>query len=131
MCLLYYFIVLFSLKAEWLYSQGRGRSFRPGEQRALVEYLINVCPIKPQNDEGEDFKKLKLILSKAQQHQKQLRDQLSTGVINLLINICLNYLKNKNKKFYIKHSSMIVCNIFLGQETYPVRIFTRHLGRRS
>ncbi|KAK6626346.1 hypothetical protein RUM43_006657 [Polyplax serrata] len=67
------------LKAEWLYSQGRGRSFRPGEQRALVEYLINVCPIKPQNDEGEDFKKLKLILSKAQQHQKQLREQLSTG----------------------------------------------------
>jgi hypothetical protein len=33
----------FSLKAEWLLSQGKGRSFRPGEHYELVQYLIRVC----------------------------------------------------------------------------------------
>ncbi|CAF0823061.1 unnamed protein product [Adineta steineri] len=32
-----------SLKAEWLLSQGKGRSFIPGEHAKLVEYLIRVC----------------------------------------------------------------------------------------
>ena len=34
---------LFSLKAEWLLSQGKGRSFRPGDHMELVQYLIKVC----------------------------------------------------------------------------------------
>ncbi|EEB19768.1 conserved hypothetical protein [Pediculus humanus corporis] len=64
------------LKAEWLYSQGKGRSFQVGDHKALVEYLVSVCPVKKGNDET-DVKKLKLILSKAQHHQKQLKEQLS------------------------------------------------------
>ena len=51
---------LFSLKAEWLLSQGKGRSFRPGEHRELVRYLIKVCGIDA--DEVEYFN-LKYILN--------------------------------------------------------------------
>ena len=69
----------FSLKAEWLYSQGKGRSFQVGDHKALVEYLVSVCSVKKGNDET-DVKKLKLILSKAQHHQKQLKEQLSEGL---------------------------------------------------
>jgi len=32
------------LKAEWLYSQGKGRHFRPGQSSQLIEYLIKTCP---------------------------------------------------------------------------------------
>jgi len=35
----------FSLKAEWLLSQGKGRSFVAGEHEELVQYLIRVCGI--------------------------------------------------------------------------------------
>lgn len=34
-----------SLKAEWLYSQGKGRCFHLGDHLALVEYLSQVCPL--------------------------------------------------------------------------------------
>jgi hypothetical protein len=37
------FSFIFSLKAEWLLSQGKGRSFRSGEHHELVQYLIKVC----------------------------------------------------------------------------------------
>ncbi|KAJ9599560.1 hypothetical protein L9F63_009958, partial [Diploptera punctata] len=67
-----------SLKAEWLYSQGRGRQFRVGEHQALVQYLATVCPLSGDSLQSEDDRKLRLILSKAQQHQQQLRDQLTT-----------------------------------------------------
>jgi hypothetical protein len=33
---------LSSLKAEWLSSQGKGRSFRPGEHLQLIQYLTKV-----------------------------------------------------------------------------------------
>ena len=36
-------LLLSSLKAEWLLSQGKGRSFRPGDHWDLVQYLIKVC----------------------------------------------------------------------------------------
>lgn len=32
-----------SLKAEWLLSQGKGRSFRPGDHLELIQYLTRVC----------------------------------------------------------------------------------------
>ncbi|XP_021924438.1 centrosomal protein of 97 kDa isoform X2 [Zootermopsis nevadensis] len=67
-----------SLKAEWLYSQGRGRQFRVGEHQALSQYLASVCPLSGDSLESEDDRKLRLILSKAQQHQQQLREQLTT-----------------------------------------------------
>lgn len=68
-----------SLKAEWLYSQGKGRSFRVGEQLPLAQYLSQVCPLSGEALENENERKLRLILSKAQQHQRQLQEQISTG----------------------------------------------------
>ncbi|XP_055595956.1 uncharacterized protein LOC129746357 isoform X2 [Uranotaenia lowii] len=68
-----------SLKAEWLYSQGRGRQFRIGEQTALARYLSTVCPLSDEALENENERKLRLILSKAQQHQRQLQEQNSSG----------------------------------------------------
>lgn len=66
-----------SLKAEWLYSQGRGRQFRVGEQAELARYLSSVCPMTGEALENEDERKLRLILSKAQQHQRQLQEEIS------------------------------------------------------
>ncbi|CAD6998720.1 unnamed protein product [Ceratitis capitata] len=66
-----------SLKAEWLYSQGRGRQFRIGEQATLGKYLSSVCPLIGKALENENERKLRLILSKAQQHQRQLQEEIS------------------------------------------------------
>lgn len=55
-----------SLKAEWLYSQGRGRQFRVGEQADLARYLSSVCPLSGEVLENENERKLRLILSKGQ-----------------------------------------------------------------
>lgn len=66
-----------SLKAEWLYSQGRGRQFRLGEQVQLGKYLSTVCPMLGKALESENERKLRLILSKAQQHQRQLQEEIS------------------------------------------------------
>ncbi|XP_066153165.1 centrosomal protein of 97 kDa isoform X1 [Euwallacea fornicatus] len=68
-----------SLRAEWLYSQGRGRNFRIGDQRELVNYLATVCPLTGETLETEEDRKLRLILSKAQHHQQQLREQSSNS----------------------------------------------------
>ncbi|KAK9885668.1 hypothetical protein WA026_012430 [Henosepilachna vigintioctopunctata] len=68
-----------SLRAEWLYSQGRGRHFRIGDHNELAQYLATVCPLSGEALETEEDRKLRLILSKAQQHQRQLRDQQSNG----------------------------------------------------
>lgn len=67
-----------SLRAEWLYSQGRGRHFRIGDQQELRQYLATVCPLTGEALETEEDRKLRLILSKAQHHQQQLRDQESS-----------------------------------------------------
>lgn len=64
-----------NLRAEWLYSQGKGRQFRVGEQGALVQYLAENCPLNSQQLETEQERKLRLILSKAHQHQQQLRQE--------------------------------------------------------
>ncbi|XP_056632308.1 centrosomal protein of 97 kDa [Diorhabda sublineata] len=68
-----------SLRAEWLYSQGRGRHYRVGDHKELVQYLATVCPLTGETLETEEDKKLRLILSKAQHHQKQLREQTFTN----------------------------------------------------
>nr|XP_016945376.1 centrosomal protein of 97 kDa [Drosophila suzukii] len=65
-----------SLKAEWLYSQGRGRQFRVGEQSALAKYLSSMCPLVGKALENENDRKLRLILSKAQHHQRQLQEEI-------------------------------------------------------
>lgn len=87
-----------SLKAEWLYSQGRGRGFRVGDQQALAQYLSQTCPLSGEALENENERKLRLILSefteipieckfrefalpgKAQQHQRQLKQEIISGV---------------------------------------------------
>lgn len=68
-----------SLKAEWLFSQGRGRSFRIGDQKSLAQYLSQVCQLNVETFEDENERKLRLILSKAQQHQRQLQEQINSG----------------------------------------------------
>ncbi|KAJ8970356.1 hypothetical protein NQ314_001267 [Rhamnusium bicolor] len=69
-----------SLRAEWLYSQGRGRHYRVGDQKELAQYLATVCPLTGETLETEEDRKLRLILSKAQHHQQQLREQSSANV---------------------------------------------------
>ncbi|KAK2584641.1 hypothetical protein KPH14_006989 [Odynerus spinipes] len=73
-----------SLKAEWLYSQGRGRQFRVGEHALLAQYLASVCPLSGESLENETDRKLRLILSKAQHHQQQLSQQSDTGSVHSL-----------------------------------------------
>nr|XP_033796822.1 centrosomal protein of 97 kDa isoform X2 [Geotrypetes seraphini]XP_033796823.1 centrosomal protein of 97 kDa isoform X2 [Geotrypetes seraphini]XP_033796824.1 centrosomal protein of 97 kDa isoform X2 [Geotrypetes seraphini] len=65
-----------SLKAEWLYSQGKGRSYRPGQHIQLVQYLAAVCPLSSilGLQTAEDAK-LEKILSKQRLHQRQLMHQ--------------------------------------------------------
>ncbi|XP_054470693.1 centrosomal protein of 97 kDa [Anoplopoma fimbria] len=68
------------LKAEWLYSQGKGRSYRPGQHVQLVQYLATVCPLtsSPALETAEDAK-LEKILSKQRFHQRQLLEQTGGG----------------------------------------------------
>ncbi|XP_019379251.1 PREDICTED: centrosomal protein of 97 kDa [Gavialis gangeticus] len=65
-----------SLKAEWLYSQGKGRAYRPGQHVQLVQYLATVCPlISSYGLQTEEDAKLEKILSKQRLHQRQLMYQ--------------------------------------------------------
>lgn len=83
------------MKAEWLYSQGRGRQFRVGEQLELAKYLSQVCPLTGEALENEEDRKLRLILCKAQQHQRQLKEEISGK--------CENRTKNFQKQnFHIE-----------------------------
>lgn len=82
-----------SLKAEWLYSQGRGRQFRIGEQEELAKYLSSVCPLTGEALENEEDRKLRLILSKAQQHQRQLKEEISGMFITKNLLLCLSCLE--------------------------------------
>ncbi|XP_029314391.1 centrosomal protein of 97 kDa [Cottoperca gobio] len=68
------------LKAEWLYSQGKGRSYRPGQHVQLVQYLATVCPLSssPALETAEDAK-LEKILSKQRFHQRQLLEENHGG----------------------------------------------------
>ena len=67
-----------------MYSQSKGRQFGPGEQSGLVEYLVQTCPLDP-NQETEQDRKLNLILSKVQEHQSSLRQprQIPDGYATL------------------------------------------------
>ncbi|XP_043463270.1 centrosomal protein of 97 kDa isoform X2 [Leptopilina heterotoma] len=76
-----------SLKAEWLYSQGRGRQFRIGEHSLLVQYLASVCPLSGESLENETDRKLRLILCKAQHHQMQLSQQSDSGSVHSLSSV--------------------------------------------
>uniref|UniRef100_A0A8C2WJD5 Centrosomal protein of 97 kDa n=1 Tax=Cyclopterus lumpus TaxID=8103 RepID=A0A8C2WJD5_CYCLU len=71
------------LKAEWLYSQGKGRSYRPGQHAQLVQYLATVCPLtsSPALETAEDAK-LEKILNKQRFHQKQLLEETQEGCLS-------------------------------------------------
>ncbi|KAH0624985.1 hypothetical protein JD844_032963 [Phrynosoma platyrhinos] len=78
-----------SLKAEWLYSQGKGRSFRPGQHIQLVQYLASVCPLTTMFglQTAEDAK-LEKILHKQRLHQRQLMYQSQAD--EPPVSLCLN-----------------------------------------
>ncbi|XP_076304812.1 centrosomal protein 97kDa isoform X2 [Tachypleus tridentatus] len=68
-----------SLKAEWLFSQGKGRHFRPGEHMELVEYLAHVCPLTSVSQMStEEEERLTRVLKMKRQHKEQLLHELST-----------------------------------------------------
>ncbi|XP_062596300.1 uncharacterized protein LOC134257721 isoform X3 [Saccostrea cucullata] len=75
------------LKAEWLYSQGKGRHFRTGQHSDIVEYLSATCPLTTSDQlESQEDAKLSQILTKQRQHRDQLHQssvleytQLSTS----------------------------------------------------
>lgn len=53
------------LKGEWLYSQGKGRMFRPGQHAQLVQYLACTCPLTATTAlESAEDAKLERILNK-------------------------------------------------------------------
>ncbi|XP_040836478.1 centrosomal protein of 97 kDa isoform X2 [Ochotona curzoniae] len=75
-----------SLKAEWLYSQGKGRAYRPGQHVQLVQYLATVCPLTSALglQTAEDAK-LEKILSKQRFHQRQLMKQSQNEELSSLV----------------------------------------------
>ncbi|CAD5119238.1 DgyrCDS7871 [Dimorphilus gyrociliatus] len=62
-----------SLLAEWLYSQGKGRYFRCGQQEQLVHYLTTACPISPRAS-IEDQVRLSRVLLQQRRHQRELEE---------------------------------------------------------
>ncbi|XP_052242853.1 uncharacterized protein LOC127852875 isoform X2 [Dreissena polymorpha] len=62
------------LKAEWLYSQGKGHHFKVGQHLETIQYLAGVCPFTAsiQLESAEDAK-LSQILYKQRYHQQQLQ----------------------------------------------------------
>ncbi|CAB4067863.1 CEP97 [Lepeophtheirus salmonis] len=75
--------LLSCLKAEWMYSQSKGRHFAVGQHKELCKYLLSICPLHPDENWEED-KKLNLILSKVQEHQESLRKDPAES-LNLVI----------------------------------------------
>ncbi|XP_062063338.1 centrosomal protein of 97 kDa isoform X2 [Lepus europaeus] len=77
-----------SLKAEWLYSQGKGRAYRPGQHIQLVQYLATVCPLTSTLglQTAEDAK-LEKILSKQRFHQRQLMNQSQNEELSSLAHV--------------------------------------------
>lgn len=69
-----------SLKAEWLYSQGKGRHFQPGEHIELIEYLSQVCPLTAADQlVVEEEERLTRILRMQRQHREELLHEMSNS----------------------------------------------------
>ncbi|XP_074641154.1 uncharacterized protein LOC141898898 isoform X2 [Tubulanus polymorphus] len=74
-----------SLKAEWLFSQGKGRHFRCGQHIQLIQYLAGVCPLTTASQlTSEEDEKLIKILDKQRLHQQELIKQSSQDKIKSL-----------------------------------------------
>ena len=89
------FFFYFSLKAEWMYSQSKGRSYLVGQHDDLLAYLLSVCPLHPGEDWEED-KKLNLILSKVQEHQQSLREPGSGSKLNFILLSGIRFFPSSN-----------------------------------
>ncbi|KAM9635583.1 centrosomal protein of 97 kDa isoform 2-T2 [Trichechus inunguis] len=103
-----------SLKAEWLYSQGKGRAYRPGQHIQLVQYLATVCPLTSTLglQTAEDAK-LEKILSKQKFHQRQLMNQSQNEELSPLASI------ETRSPLVPEHSSPVQdCQII--QESEPI-----------
>ncbi|XP_059777203.1 centrosomal protein of 97 kDa isoform X1 [Balaenoptera ricei] len=103
-----------SLKAEWLYSQGKGRAYRPGQHIQLVQYLATVCPLTSTLglQTAEDAK-LEKILSKQRFHQRQLMNQSQNEESSSLAPV------ETRASLVLEHSSPIQdCQVV--QESEPV-----------
>ncbi|KAL2088063.1 hypothetical protein ACEWY4_016891 [Coilia grayii] len=57
------------LKAEWMYSQGKGHSFHPGQHEQLMQYLTSLAVNSAL--QSADNAKLERFLHKQRQHQMQ------------------------------------------------------------
>ncbi|EHB14882.1 Centrosomal protein of 97 kDa, partial [Heterocephalus glaber] len=103
-----------SLKAEWLYSQGKGRAYRPGQHIQLVQYLATVCPLTSilGLQTAEDAK-LEKILSKQRFHQRQLMSQSQNEELSSLVPI------EKNPPLVPERSSPVQ-DCLIVQESEPV-----------
>lgn len=103
-----------SLKAEWLYSQGKGRAYRPGQHIQLVQYLATVCPLTSilGLQTAEDAK-LEKILSKQRFHQKQLMSQSQNAELSSLVPI-------ETRPPLVPEHSSSVQDCLIVQESEPV-----------
>lgn len=84
----------YSLKAEWLYSQGKGRSYRPGQHVQLVQYLATVCPLtsSPALETAEDAK-LEKILSK-QRYKSEFKKKVIIHPFKAIITLsCILFME--------------------------------------
>ncbi|ELT97107.1 hypothetical protein CAPTEDRAFT_208434 [Capitella teleta] len=69
-----------SLKAEWLFSQGKGRLFRPGQHLQLVQYLASTCPLTTSRElERAEDVRLSRILRHQRVHQQHLQEGQSSS----------------------------------------------------
>ncbi|TEA34138.1 hypothetical protein DBR06_SOUSAS25710013, partial [Sousa chinensis] len=103
-----------SLKAEWLYSQGKGRAYRPGQHIQLVQYLATVCPLTSTLGlQSAEDAKLEKILSKQRFHQRQLMNQSQNEESSSLAPV------ETRASLVLEHSSPIQdCQVV--QESEPV-----------
>ncbi|XP_063954448.1 uncharacterized protein LOC129259024 isoform X1 [Lytechinus pictus] len=61
-----------NLKAEWLYSQGKGRWYHPGQHLQLVQYLGNTCPLTVVSEtQAKEDERLMRILQQQKKYQQQ------------------------------------------------------------
>ncbi|XP_055116566.2 centrosomal protein of 97 kDa isoform X1 [Symphalangus syndactylus] len=103
-----------SLKAEWLYSQGKGRAYRPGQHIQLVQYLATVCPLTSTLglQTAEDAK-LEKILSKQRFHQRQLMNQSQNEELSPLVPV-------ETRASLIPEHSSPVQDCQISQESEPI-----------
>ncbi|XP_069744754.1 centrosomal protein of 97 kDa isoform X2 [Narcine bancroftii] len=133
-----------SLKAEWLYSQGKGRSFRPGQHVQLVQYLASVCPLTstPALQSAEDAK-LEKILNKQRLHQQELMEKFENSSHtphsgpNLELSIQSEY-NNPTQKHVVRNvkEPVIRINSWVeadghGQQSKAIKQFSLILGETS